>query len=811
VKLPPIDRWVVEDFACRAFSTDTETHKVQEGVLAPPIVCGAVAEAYRLDRPALLQTPEQWLADLDFALRGDRILVGAHLAYDLAGACAARPELARLVFAKLERGEAFDVLIGQTLDWIARGLLGGENDDYLRTPEGGKVQRADGKFAKRWSLDLVTKYVLGRADAKARDEWRTSYALLEGLPFEHWPPEAREYPRDDVRNALDNALAMVGASPRALRHEYTDADEKSIGGGPCRRCGDLPGNGRAHCPGVEKARNLHAHTLQTRAAFAYQLGSLWGWRTDPERVAAFEERVEAQHVRDQADFAAHGLIRGPDHPQCQPEPYKRQPGKFKKPEYEVGTVDERAVKRRVAIAYGADPAEACPGCVGTGKVPSPKTGAPIICKTCDGTCLALPASVPRTESGAVSKERDTLKETDDDVLDAFADVSMNEKLRKTYLPFLKLGTRQPITLDHNILLSSGRASYYGLIQLLPRSGGVRECFIPGAGWVLCSSDYAGVEMVTLAQSQISMQLDSPLARALLAGDDAHCRLGARMVGETYEAFLAAYKNGSKKHKAYRQASKPGNFGYGGGMGAAKFVLTQRKAAETTVGPDGTVYKGIRFCLILGRAERCGVEKITEWNDHETAPVCKVCVDAAEELRQAFQDTWNMRPYFKRVKQLIDSTGGEIMVPPMNRIRGGCSFTQAANGFFQGLAADLMKHALWEVTKEAYTDEASPLWGTRVLSCVHDELVATMPAERAHEAAVRLAQVQVEAGRLFVPDVAEALRAVPALMSRWWKGAEDIYDADGRLVPWDSGVVAFDSKRRPVRVRDDGSGTELLAA
>ncbi len=35
----------------------------------------------------------------------------------------------------------------------------------------------------------------------------------------------------------------------------------------------------------------------------------------------------------------------------------------------------------------------------------------------------------------------------------------------------------------NVLVESGRASFEGLVQLLPREGGVRECFKARDGWV----------------------------------------------------------------------------------------------------------------------------------------------------------------------------------------------------------------------------------------------------------------------------------------------------------------------------------------
>jgi hypothetical protein len=296
-----------------------------------------------------------------------------------------------------------------------------------------------------------------------------------------------------------------------------------------------------------------------------------------------------------------------------------------------------------------------------------------------------------------------------------------------------------------------------------------------------------------------LRLASPLADALNAGEDAHCRLGARMAGVSYAEFFERYKGGDPAYKNYRQAAKPGNFGYGGGMGPPKFVFTQRNDAQTTRGPDGREYKGIRFCLILGVAERCGEVMIREWNGNECTPVCKKCTDIAADLRAAFVTEWNMRPYFDVASKISKGTR-EVCVPPLNRIRGGCSFTQAANSFFQGLAADGMKHAFWNVSRECYTDESSPMYGARPLVCIHDELFSTMRIEQADRAARRLSDVMVESMRLFCPDV--LVKAEPALMPRWYKGAEAVYTDEGKLTAWYPGGRFRDAKGKPVEIRLD---------
>lgn len=800
MEAPKLDTWDPVTFARHAVAVDFETHKIQDGLLAPPPVCGSFADT-NVSGACVLRA-DAALDRFEGHLESD-VVVGANIAYDLGVLAAARPHAIPAIFRALDEGRVFDVLIAQMLDWIARGLVRKVKDTgptMLIDPRTGSplTDPGTGRHAERFNLDLVTMLTTGRTDAKKNAFWRLRYALLEGIPLERWPLEAWQYPIDDAKNTLEAALVQVGAVARPVPHEYLE--------GGCSRCGALPGSGTM-CRVVEPARNLHNHTMQVRAAWAYQLGSIHGMRTDAPMVGAMRVELDQKHTQATETFQAAGFIRGPEHPDCLPQPGKRA-GTFRKPAFEVGSEDWKAVARATALAYGAR--GTCPTCQGSTKARSDK-GSLVNCKDCGATGLDLrTGNVPRTPSGDVSVTRDTLKESGDDLLDEYGDVSENEKLRDTYLPFLERGVRTPINLSSNILLATGRASYYGLIQLLPRAGRVRQCFIPGelldegrpAPAVFCSIDYSGIEMVALAQSQINLGHDSPLADALNRGDDAHCRLAANFVGMTYEAFLAAYKAGDKKLKSYRQAAKPGNFGYGGGMGAAKFVFTQRLANDVTTGPDGRLYKGIRFCLLLGRAETCGAEKITEWHGRECLPVCKVCTEVADELRSYFVDTWRMRPYFAQASWVADEGGGEIMVPPANRVRGGCNFTQAANGPFQQLAADGMKHAFWEVSRRCYTDRASPMFGDRPLVCIHDELFSVLRARTAHESAHAMRDVMVEAMRTVCPDV--LVKAEPALMPRWYKGAEAIYDASGRLIPWRPGLEGFDDKGRPMSVRADAA-------
>lgn len=228
------------------------------------------------------------------------------------------------------------------------------------------------------------------------------------------------------------------------------------------------------------------------------------------------------------------------------------------------------------------------------------------------------------------------------------------------------------------------------------------------------------------------------------------------------------------------------------MGAPKFVFSARKKNKgSTKAPDGFEYPGIRFCILLGNEERCGTEKIVTWKDRPTnlPPLCRRCVQIADTIRAAWFEQWpEARWYFAWVSERVGDQGrGELPCFGTDRVRGGLDFTNGANNGFQALMADAAKHAVRKVTRECFLDTNSPLFGTRPIAFIHDELIAEMPLEVAHLAGPRMAEVMVEAAREYVPDV--VMKAEAALFYHWSKAAGDPVYRDGRLIPWEDRNVA----------------------
>lgn len=712
---------------------DLETHLIQPGLLAPPHVVGSVADAgeSRLVAPSTVA---------EFVRKAE-LIFGANFAFDM-GVLTANDLLSIAdAFRAYDEDKVFDVLIAESLNAIARGALGKDPRSFgpLRDPATGKVM-------DRFSLSICTDLVLGRKDAKANDLYRTRYALLEGLPQDEWPPEAVQYPKDDVRNTFDVGMAQLGQRTRPEGSAY---------------------------PGDEAYRNLHDMSRQVRAAWSLHLAAMWGFRTDAARVAELEKRLVAEHAKNLTLFQSPGFIRAD------------------------GSEDQAVVKRAAATAYGAT--GKCPRCGGTGKVPSEKTGKPVNCKVdpeagtgCDGTGLDLSTALglPRTEKGAVGTSRDALMESGDDLLEQYALVSEGDKLRGTYLPFLKRGTVFPINGRPNVLVETGRASYKDPTQTMPKAGGIRECIVARDGTALVSIDYSAIELCTLAQECLLQVGHSRMAELINESRDPgalHTAFAATMVGASFDDLKARVKAKDHTAMAYRQAAKAANFGFGGGMGASTFVLAKRKRIEgETKSPDGTVYAGLRFCILIGGATRCGTEKVTEWKGRQIAPCCKKCLECVEDLRRMWFKEWpEVSEYHGLVAQQVD-TDGAIVSGSSGRVRGDVSFTEAANGHFQTRAADGAKLALYAVSRECYVPGAgpdgrdSPMYGARPIFFAHDEIVSEIPMGILSAAAKRMTTVMVENMRIVVPDV--FVSAEPAAMYRLSKEAATVFDTQGNLIP-----------------------------
>ena len=448
---------------------------------------------------------------------------------------------------------------------------------------------------------------------------------------------------------------------------------------------------------------------QTRADWALHLVTCWGVRTAAEAVSALAQHVEAEHISTLGLLTRAGLVR-PN-----------------------GTKDTKAAKARMVSVRTA-------------------AGLPVKMTTEAKNRKSTKPFVPQ-----VSLDADACAGTGDDLLIGYARFGSIGTLRSR-ADRLRHGTEIPLQPRYDVLKETGRTSCtqgeaepgqpvatWGFqIQNVHREPGLRECFVPRKGYLLCSCDWASAEMHTVAQVCLWMGIRSRLADALNAGQDPHLVLAASILGWDYDRALTA-KRGLGGHldggevKRTRQMAKAGNFGFPGGMGAAAF---QEFAAQT-------------YGVHLSPAEVALLKE--RW------------LARYPEFRE----------YFARVNALVEA-GRPIEHYRSRRFRGGASYCATCNTFFQGLAADMAKDAAFNLAAGCYLG-AGALGGCRVVGFIHDEFLVEVPERTAHEAALAVQLVMEEAGRAWCPDV--PVRAEPALMRAWSKGAEPAY-IDGRLVAWE---------------------------
>jgi hypothetical protein len=727
---------------------DTETHLIEPGNLTPRFVCLTAyggedtLEAFTRwldgrDRgPSLWTriTGECWevLVTRDLALDffvwalgvADRT-VAHNAAFDWGVMCNEFPEVLPIHAALMEQGKVADTRVREQLWAIAT-----DNFKYDR-----RVGKAEPGFSlshcveARLGIKLGTKSritdtgkVLGNPDA-----WRLRYSELDGVPADQWPEAAISYAVDDARWAYD-----------VYQHQAQPLD--------------LPAGTVVGSDGT-----LTNETEQTAAAWVLHLMACHGVYTDAPRVESFHKEVEAlvasaERAGRKAGFVVinrcktcegTGVQGGRPCRQCEGADHDtmlttgaygiRKNGKAIAPAAPKTKTRRSRLQALVTAAYNGDP---------------PMT--------------ERPANASATWKPQVSTSADTLLGSGHPLLEEYAQGSFAIKLLQTYYPILLRGIEVPVTSYPQVLVRSGRTSWRNPnFQNPPQKGGFRECFIPREGKVFASIDYTALEMCTLAQACLTLFGFSRMAEAINQGRDLHCGFagqvlrsrGMHLSDDDVERILGKGVHegqpAEKDHPLYaecakaRQEAKAGNFGFPGGLGVAAFV---------------------KF------AKGSGVN---------------LTFNQAEDLRSAWFERWEeMRPYFDMISDACDTNpDGRFTVKQLgsNRLRGGCSYTSGANTWFQGLAADGAKAAMWALYKACYVDTDSPLYGVRMWAFIHDEFLFEGDEDTAHLWAPAAARIMVAEMKKYTPDV--KVGAEPALMRRWLKGAEPVYTPDGKLTLW----------------------------
>ena len=375
--------------------------------------------------------------------------------------------------------------------------------------------------------------------------------------------------------------------------------------------------------------------------------------------------------------------------------------------------------------------------------------------------------VPRTDKGNIKADADTCEKLKDYVpeLTALSELTQANKFLTTYIEPMEFGSKYAMNSRPNVLVASGRTSWAGSslreanpwwpegvkgqevkvgtnLQNFPRVSGIRDNIIPRQGNWMWSVDWSSLELRALAQVLLWTTGRSKMAERYQADADydPHSEMAASLMGITYEEALRLKKAKDEKFLDMRQLSKALMFGFPGGLGARTFVT----------------FADQQYGVTITEAE-------------------------AKDLKIKFLDTWpEMKDYFDYVSWLSES-GRPYRQWVSGRLRGGIGFCDGCNTGFQGLGGDAAKYALVRVSQACYVEPDSPLFGSRVLVLVHDELIGESAVDRAPEACMEVVRLMNESLAVFTPDIPPA--SEPALMSRWLKKAAVKHGADGRLTAW----------------------------
>lgn len=498
---------------------------------------------------------------------------------------------------------------------------------------------------------------------------------------------------------------------------------------------------------------------QARAGFWLRLMETRGIRTGLDAVKKYHEKVLESLERDRAIATEAGLVRAD------------------------GTRDTKAAMARMVEVMLAREEE--PLLTDTGLEKRHE------CLRDKGYVLSA-AEMWSEFNSYIKLDEDACLLSGDDVLKAYQRYSSSQTTLAR-VERLYFGVDLPLQPQYQPLIATGRTSCrmgevkpgespiaWGFqMQNPPRKEGIRECFVPRPGYLFCSVDYNSKEMCAWAQVCLWALKESRLAKVINDGLDPHTELGATLAGlqkpDAYRILKGEF--GPERKKAFksgeRQLAKVSNFGFMGGMGAETFRLQARTGYDIDIAIQEA--KRLRYAWLQEWPE---AQKYFDWIDS-----------------QMHGETWENRR--ATITHFLS-----------NRVRADITFTVACNSYFQGLSSDSAKCAGFQLAKEAYVVSSSDFYGCRPVVFLHDEFIAEVPdhPERAHFAAHRMARIMVEEAQKWIPDV--AIRAEPALMRRWYKNAEAVYDANGLLIPWEPArSEAIDGDL----TRSDSSGRALALA
>jgi hypothetical protein len=517
---------------------DTETHKFSVGLLCPPLSCIAVGSP---TGPVYIATQHNKRRLRDFAelvVTGSSLaqhtpghygakIVGHHTAFDLAVIGNAYPDLLPFIFQGLEDGLYEDTMIrDQFLHLSSHGDL------EFYSPEEGCAQ-----VKLSWSLEALSNRWLRKSRKELKegdDQWRTNYCMLENLPAEQWPEEARQYVMDDVIDC------------HAIRELQEDQRFQMI-----------------HDLEIDPFKT---QDFRVAVSFALYLMSSWGFRVDAERLQKIETDLAKELT---AEHMQHMVSAGVLKPATPPVVTYSKKGIPR-----TRAAKKESINKRVLEAYVTAFAE--------------RNGIEL-----EYTPLSGKAQMTMDFFEA-HKDKDPLlgEYFHRQKLQKLVTTEL-PRLKWEGQPSIVVHPGYDY-LKSTGRISSRASKMYPSLNVQNVDPRARGCFIPREGFLLFSIDYTGMELGTTAQVCYSLFGHSVMRDKINANIDLHAYLGSQLAyhlsdvfrGECqekgweepdaiYEAFGALSKSDKKEDKDFfkhwRKFAKPTGLGFPGGLGPKTFV------------------------------------------------------------------------------------------------------------------------------------------------------------------------------------------------------------------------------------------------
>jgi len=364
----------------------------------------------------------------------------------------------------------------------------------------------------------------------------------------------------------------------------------------------------------------------------------------------------------------------------------------------------------------------------------------------------LPPKPPWTPSVSLASE--TLRESNDPDLVAFASYGEWSKVESADVPMLRLGgglihTKYDIT--DTLRTSAAKPAIQNWRTGLDAKPGtnvplIRECVVAPPGYCIVSVDMAGLELASFAQNVYNQLGLRRMVDDLNTKVDLHSRIGARLMpgGVGYDEFRRRLKDGDRDCYWWRQAGKGSNFGFQGGMSNpekhARYCKMQYKVAIT---PEQS-----KRARAIWKEENPDGAAWLEYVASTEKPGAKTFDADLPGFGMTRKDVW---------------------------------FCAAANNPFQELGAFVCSEGTIALTEAMYF-AGGALGDCRMLAHIHDEWLIQVPLARLAEADRTIRGLLTDAARRVLPDVLSCVPEAKA-MPRWSKRAKEVRAPNGDLLVW----------------------------